>query len=114
MYTHYNHCHRATAHLQLNILLLLSSSSSVLLKQPLSFCSQTKSRLSLHTSKDYLTILQSTVIYLDNNTTYIGNQYQKFGDMFRFNRTIIRPNTRHSIGTFSEWAHCGIPYCLQL
>jgi hypothetical protein len=23
MYTHYNHCHRATAHLQLNILLLL-------------------------------------------------------------------------------------------
>jgi hypothetical protein len=23
MYTYYNHCHRATAHLQLNILLLL-------------------------------------------------------------------------------------------
>ena len=28
MYTHYNHCHRATAHLQLNILLSSSSSSS--------------------------------------------------------------------------------------
>jgi len=34
--------------------------------------------------------------------------------MFRFNRTIIRPNTRHSIGAFSECLHCGIPYCLQL
>jgi len=28
MYMHYNHCHRATAHLQLNFLLLLSPSSS--------------------------------------------------------------------------------------
>jgi len=25
--------------------------------------------------------------------------------MFRFNRTIVRPNTRHSIGTFSECIH---------
>ena len=26
----------------------------------------------------------NTVIYSGNNTTYIGNHYQKFGDMFRF------------------------------
>jgi len=30
MYTHYNHCHRATAHLQLNILLLLLLNLSVM------------------------------------------------------------------------------------
>jgi len=34
--------------------------------------------------------------------------------MFRLNRTIIRPNTKHSIGTFSERLHYGIPYCLQI
>ena len=33
--------------------------------------------------------------------------------MFRFNRTIIRLNTRYSIGTFSECLLYGIPYCLQ-
>jgi hypothetical protein len=36
----------------------------------------------------------NTVIYSVNNTTYIGNQYYKFGDMFRFTGTIIRPNTK--------------------
>jgi len=56
----------------------------------------------------------NTVIYLVNNTTYISNQYYKFSDMFRFNRTIIRPNTKHSIGTFNKCLHCGVLYCLQL
>jgi hypothetical protein len=27
---------------------------------------------------------------------------------------MIRPNTKHSTGTFSECAHYGIPYCLQI
>ena len=34
--------------------------------------------------------------------------------MFRFNRTIIRPNKKHSIGIFSECLHCWFPYSLQL
>jgi hypothetical protein len=34
------------------------------------------------------------VIYSVNNTTYVGKQYHKFGDMFRFHGTIIRSNTK--------------------
>ena len=34
--------------------------------------------------------------------------------MCRFKRTIIRPNTKHSPGTFRECTRCGIPYCLQI
>ena len=59
-------------------------------------------------------ITHNITIYSVNNTTiYIGKQYSKFGDMFRFFRSIIRLNTKHSTGTFSEGVHYGIPYCLQ-
>ena len=34
--------------------------------------------------------------------------------MFPFKGTIIKPNTKHSTGTFRECAHYVIPYCLQL
>jgi hypothetical protein len=57
----------------------------------------------------YRCVFNNTVIYLVNNTTYIGNQYEKFGDMFRFNWTIISPNTRHNTVTFNKCTHYGIP-----
>jgi hypothetical protein len=45
------------------------------------------------------------VIYSVNKTTYIGNQYWKFGNMFR----LIKPSSgqiqKYSIGTFSECTH---------
>ena len=43
MYTHYNHCHRATAHLQLNILILLPSVSPLCRVSTLIFLRKTMS-----------------------------------------------------------------------
>jgi len=64
----------------------------------------------------YLYLTLNIVIYSANNTTYIGDQYWnwKLRQHASVHWTIIRPNTKHSTGTFSECAHYGIPYCLQI
>jgi len=56
----------------------------------------------------------SKVIYLVNNTTYIINQYNKFGDMFWFTEPSSGQFIQQSKGTFSECANYGIPYRLQI
>ena len=48
------------------------------------------------------------------NTRHIGNQYYKLGDMFRFTEPTSGQFSKQSNGTFSEYAHYGIPYRLQI
>jgi len=54
----------------------------------------------------------NTVIYSDNNTTYIGNQYYKFGDMFRFtepssgqiqNAVLVHSASAHTMGSHTVY-----------
>jgi len=52
------------------------------------------------------------VIYSVNNTTCIGNQYYKLGDMFRFTEPSSGQFLKQSNGTFCECTHYGI--CLQI
>ena len=56
------------------------------------------------------------VIYSVNNTTYIilYYQYYKHDDMFRFTEPSSGQILKQRKGAFSECAHCGIPYCLQI
>jgi len=46
------------------------------------------------------------------NKTYISNQQYKPGDMFRFTEPFSGQFLKQ--GKFSDCAHYGIPYCLQI
>ena len=48
-----------------------------------------------------------TVFYSVSNTTYIGNQYYKLGDMFRFTEPFSGQFLKQSNSTFSACAHMG-------
>jgi len=41
-------------------------------------------------------------------------QYYKLGDIFRFSEPSSGQSLQQIKGTFSECAHFGIPYCLQI
>ena len=50
-------------------------------------------------------LCNDSAIYSVNNTTYIGNQYYKLGDMFRFTEPFSGQFLKQSNGTFSAFTH---------
>jgi hypothetical protein len=56
----------------------------------------------------------NTVIYSVSKTTCIGNQYKNLATCFSSLNHPEANFSKHSTGTFSKCAHCGIPYCLQI